>query len=232
MTGIKTVFIDIDNTLWHFTRNSDIALEETFHIFHCERWCHDYEYFHRRYELHNLRMWQLYNQGLVAKAVLMVKRFELALRDCGHNSDSMHLANDMNTTYLERLVMHHELVPGAVELLKYLHEQGYQVNALSNGFKGLQDMKLQAGGMNRYITHMILSEDCGITKPRLGIYRYAQQVIGCTPSTTVMIGDDPSTDIAGALAAGWRTIYLNLTGTPCSTAHHTVTHLLEIKQLL
>ncbi len=232
MIGIKTVFIDIDNTLWHFARNSDLALEETFGIFRCQQWCNRYDMFHESYERHNQLLWQLYNQGQVEKERLMVRRFELALRECGHCGDSATLATKMNSTYLERLVMHDELVPGAVELLQYLCSKGYQVNTLSNGFKGVQERKLAHGGMNRYISHTILSEDCGVTKPRAGIYRYAEQVTGCRAESTVMIGDDPQTDIAGALAAGWRAIYLNLNGMPCPEAHHTVSCLGEIKELL
>lgn len=232
VTGINTIFIDIDNTLWHFDRNSDLALHETFTTHQCQLWCNDYAMFHDSYESHNQRLWQFYNQGMVAKEVLVVKRFEQAIRECGRRGNSGELAALMNATYLERLIMHHELVPGAIELLEYLHGKGYQINTLSNGFKGVQEKKLEAGGMNRYITHTILSEDCGITKPRQGIYDYAQQVTGCEPQSTVMIGDDPSTDIAGALAAGWKTIYFNINGAPCPTAHHTVGSLLEIKKLL
>ena len=114
----------------------------------------------------------------------------------------------------------------------YLHNKGYELNVISNGFKGVQERKLEAGGMNRYIKHVILSEDCGITKPRPGIYDYAMQVCGAKPSSIVMIGDDPTTDIAGALNAGWRTIYFNTRSIDCSEAHHTVSSLLSIKDLL
>ena len=123
-------------------------------------------------------------------------------------------------------------MPGAVELLQYLKEKGYQINVISNGFKGVQERKLEAGGMNRFITHVVLSEDCGITKPRPGIYEYAMSLCGAKPQEIVMIGDDPTTDIPGALNAGWHTIYLNINNIPCPTAHHTVSSLMEIKNLL
>ena len=103
---------------------------------------------------------------------------------------------------------------------------------ISNGFKGVQEKKLEAGGMNRYITHVVLSEDCGVTKPRQGIYDYAMRLCGARPEQIVMIGDDPTTDIPGAHDAGWDTIYLNMRGIDCPLAHHTVTSLLEIKNLL
>ena len=81
---------------------------------------------------------------------------------------------------------------------------------------------------------MVLSDDCGITKPLPGIYDYAQQVCHCSPETTLMIGDNPETDIAGAKRAGWSTIYFNLRGIEPigDTADVTVTALEQIEELL
>ena len=232
MGKVSTVFLDIDNTLWWFSRNSDKALADTFAIVGADQWCADYEHFHDTYEVINLELWQQYSLGLVEKPVLEVRRFAHTLEACGYKGNSQLLGRCMNDIYLKQLVTHDELVPGAVELLEYLHGKGYELNVLSNGFKGVQEKKLEAGGMNRYISHVILSEDCGVTKPRKGIYDYAMAQCGCTPDETVMIGDDPGSDIAGALAAGWLTIYLDLRGEPCPDAHHSVKRLLEIKEIL
>ena len=233
MEGITTVFIDIDDTLWWFSRNSEVALETTFRLMGCSEWCHDYKAFHDHYEHFNHDLWQLYNHGGIKKEVLEVRRFEQALeasKNCCDDVDE--LAAAMNTCYLDQLIKNHHLMPGAVDLLQYLSGKGYQINAISNGFKGVQERKLEAGGMNRYITHLVLSEDCGITKPRRGIYDYAMQLCGAEPQQIVMIGDDPTTDIAGALGAGWRTIYLNVRDEACPSAHHTVSSLLEVKEIL
>lgn len=233
MKGITTVFVDIDDTLWWFSRNSEIALATTFRLMGCGEWCDSYEAFHDRYEHFNHQLWQLYNQGGVEKEVLEVRRFEQALEASRYCCDDIdELAAAMNTCYLDQLVRNHHLVPGAVELLQYLHGKGYEINAISNGFKGVQERKLEAGGMNRYITHLVLSEDCGITKPRRGIYDYAMSLCGAKPEQIVMIGDDPTTDIAGALGTGWKTIYLNTRGIACPEAHHTVGSLMEVKELL
>ena len=233
MQQFTTIFFDIDNTLWWFSRNSELALETTFRLMGCDNWCKNYQVFHDHYEHYNHELWQLYNQGGVEKEVLEVKRFEQALEASNYCCDDVdELATAMNSCYLDQLVKNHHLLPGAVELLQHLHNKGYQINAISNGFKGVQERKLADGGMNHYITHVVLSEDCGITKPRPGIYQYAMELCGAKPQNIVMIGDDPTTDIPGALNAGWHTIYLNINNIPCPTAHHTVTSLLEIKNLL
>jgi len=231
--GITTVFVDIDDTLWWFSRNSELALASTFRLMGCGEWCANYDAFHDHYEHFNHELWQLYNKGGVEKEVLEVRRFEQALEASHYCCDDIdELAAAMNTCYLNQLVQNHHLVPGAVELLQYLHGKGYEINAISNGFKGVQERKLEAGGMNCYITHLVLSEDCGITKPRRGIYDYAMNLCGAQPEQIVMIGDDPTTDIAGALGAGWETIYLNTRGIACPEAHHTIGSLMEVKELL
>ena len=231
--GITTIFVDIDDTLWWFSRNSELALASTFRLMGCGEWCANYDAFHDHYEHFNHELWQLYNKGGVEKEVLEVRRFEQALEASHYCCDDIdELAAAMNTCYLNQLVRNHHLVPGAVELLQYLHGKGYEINAISNGFKGVQERKLEAGGMNRYITHLVLSEDCGITKPRRGIYDYAMSLCGAQPEQIVMIGDDPTTDIAGALGAGWKTIYLNTRGIACPEAHHTIGSLMEVKELL
>ena len=56
---------------------------------------------------------------------------------------------------------------------------------------------------------MVLSDDCGITKPFRGIYDYALQQCGVDASHAVMIGDEPEADIEGAHNAGLPTIYYN-----------------------
>ncbi len=233
MQQITTVFIDIDDTLWWFSRNSEVALETTFRLMGCGNWCKSYDTFHDHYEHFNHELWQLYNQGAVEKEVLEVRRFEQALEASHYCCDDVdELASAMNSCYLNQLVRQEHLMPGALELLQYLHDKGYEINTLSNGFKGVQERKLEAGGMNRYITHVVLSEDCGITKPRRGIYDYAMSLCGAKPEEIVMIGDDPTTDIPGAKNAGWKTIYLNTRNVPCPIADHTVESLLDVKKIL
>ncbi|MCF0204597.1 MAG: hypothetical protein HUK12_04780 [Muribaculaceae bacterium] len=75
-TGIKAVFVDIDDTLWWFGKNSEIALKHTFGIFHLERWC-SYERFHDLYRAHNGRLWERYHHGEIGKDFLLSERFRL-----------------------------------------------------------------------------------------------------------------------------------------------------------
>lgn len=231
---VQTIFLDVDDTLWWFTENSKVALEQTFHDYGGDFWPCDYDAFHAVYLQHNDQLWDQYHHGLIAKEVLVTERFKRTLVEVGCDSECDELALLMNDHYLAVLAQQPTLLPGARHLLEYLMARGYDVNVLSNGFKGVQQQKLVSGGIDHLVHHVVLSDDCGITKPLPGIYDYAQQVCHCSPETTLMIGDNPETDIAGAKRAGWSTIYFNLRGIEPigDTADVTVTALEQIEELL
>lgn len=231
---VQTIFLDVDDTLWWFTENSKVALEQTFHDYGGDFWPCDYDAFHAVYLQHNDKLWDQYHHGLIAKEVLVTERFKRTLVEVGCDSECNELALLMNDHYLAVLAQQTTLLPGARHLLEHLVARGYDVNVLSNGFKGVQQQKLVSGGIDHLVHHVVLSDDCGITKPLPGIYDYAQQVCHCSPETTLMIGDNPETDIAGAKRAGWSTIYFNLRGIEPigDTADVTVTALEQIEELL
>ncbi len=232
--GITTVFLDVDDTLWWFTENSKVALDHTYHKFHLDDWCGSYEDFVAIYRAKNVELWHKFHHGEISKEYLQRERFRYVLEKAGYQGSGDELGAAMNEEYLDYLSRLPKVVPGAKKLLAYLQGKGYDVNALSNGFKGLQDRKLQSGGIDGYINHLVLSDDCGFTKPMRGIFDYALSVTGSTAGSTVMIGDDPDADIAGAHDAGWKTIFFNIrdtdsTGVPCDAE---VKELGEIENLL
>ena len=201
---ITTIFLDVDDTLWWFTENSKVALEEAFYDFGGDYWPCDYDTFHKVYLKHNNELWDLYHHGLIERDVLKAERFRRTLTELGCDSECGDLASRMDEHYLAVLAQQTKLLPGARHLLENLNAKGYDVNVLSNGFKGIQQQKLVSGGIDHLIHHVVLSDDCGITKPLPGIYDYAMQVCNTTPEASLMIGDNPETDIQGAHQAGWR----------------------------
>lgn len=231
---IVTIFIDVDDTLWWFTENSKVALRRTFDDFGGDFWPCDYDAFHKVYLLHNEELWDLYHHGKIEKDVLVAERFRRTLVDVGCDSECDEMARRMNEHYLDVLAQQPTLLPGARHLLEHLQSRGYDVNVLSNGFKGVQQQKLRSGGIDHLIHHVILSDDCGVTKPLPGIYDYAMRVCKAQAATSLMIGDNPETDILGAHQAGWRTIYFNLRGVEPEqgSADAVVTTLSQIENLL
>lgn len=232
--NVTAIFIDLDDTLWWFSANSRVALRLTYDHFGMCRFEPDFNKFEEIYESRNSELWHEYHHGRIERDYLMVERYRHVLQQVGYDGDPTATGSAMNAHYLDVLAEQPLVVPGAKSLLEALHRHGYQVNVLSNGFAGVQQRKLRSGGLEHLVDNVVLSDDCGITKPLPGIFDYALQRCNVAAGNVVMIGDDPDTDIAGAHRAGWRTIYYNAKHRPAvaHTATLEVASLAEIEQLL
>lgn len=209
--GIKTVFVDLDDTIWWTAENSKVAMRMLFAEAGLERLC-AYGQFYELYMAKNDELWEMYHYGKIGREYLLLERFRYVLEAFGCEGDLQALSDRLNGRYLDILSAQSRLVPGARELLEYLNGR-YDVNVLSNGFKSVQWRKLRSAGVDHLVRKIVLSEDCGVTKPLPGIFEYALRECGASAAATVMIGDNYDADIVGAHNAGWRTVFFNLKGT-------------------
>lgn len=231
----KTLFIDLDDTIWDFRANSKLALRQVYGEFSLDRVFAGYEQFQTFYMEANHQLWEEYHHNRVTKDFLIVERFARPLRQVDSPlSDDMSFIMSLNDRYLDVLAQQNTLVPGALDLLDYLTAKGYPLYILSNGFAEVQARKLQSGGIDRYFKRLILSDEIGITKPDRRLFDYALQVVGSTAADTAIVGDNYDADILGAMNAGWRAIYFNRDNLPVIGAqpHYMVTALEQLKSIL
>ncbi len=230
--NIKTVFVDLDDTIWDFTANSKVAMKQVYAKYGLEKQC-PYDVFIECYLRHNTELWTLYHHGKITKDFLISERFRVAFEECSISFPDETFPAKFNNDYLETIVQCDKIVDGAKELLEHLNRRG-KVYVLSNGFKNLQYRKLVSGGLDGYISKLVLSDDIGVTKPDRRLFDYALEVVGGQADSTVMIGDNYDADILGAFNAGWKTVFFNRTGLQPepNVADLTVTSLLEILKYL
>lgn len=229
---IRTVFIDLDDTIWDFTANSKVAMREVYAKYGLGVQC-PYERFIESYLKHNADLWTLYHHGQISKEYLISERFRVAFEECGIRINDPSMPMNFNNDYLETIVLCDHVVDGARHLLEHLRRRG-PVYVLSNGFENLQYRKLRSGKLDKYIDKLVLSDDINVTKPDRRLFDYALQVVGGEAATTVMIGDNYDADILGAKNAGWRTIFFDRRGDIADTpaADLVVTSLSEIESYL
>ena len=180
---ISTVWVDLDDTLIDFRTNAAAALTSMWreepllqHLFATpELWAGRYEHF-------NLALWDQYNRGEIEREYLRMERFRRPLVEAGlPDAEARATSVRYDPLYLDFLAQGRALMPGAMDLVKWLRTRRVTIGCLSNGFKEVQIRRL---------------------------YDYAMQRAGDTdPSHHAMIGDNPSTDIAGAIGAGWHALY-------------------------
>lgn len=234
---IKVVWLDLDDTVIDFLTNSRLALERLWreepiinsHFATPGLWV-------ETYERHNHALWDAYARAEVTRPYLRLQRFRLPLMEGGaSDTDATAAARIFDTLYLDHLADERTLVPGALDLLKWLRSQDVIIGCLSNGFKEVQFRKIANCGLEPYFDLVVLSDDIDVTKPALPLYRHAGERSGFTdPAAHLMIGDNAATDIAGAVNAGWQAIHFlpSASCTPSTLTPHIVTRLDAIRPLI
>lgn len=116
-------------------------------------------------------------------------------------------------------------VPGAREMLRELRGCGYAVAVLTNGWSPLQQRKLALLGFEG---PTIVSGDIGVQKPDVAAFDILVSALGTPRDGCWYVGDDPKSDIEGALDAGLQAVWLDDEGAvyperaakPTLTIHH------------
>lgn len=233
--SIEWVWIDLDDTLWDFATNSVDSLRVIYerHGLNCfyptaDSWI-------KRYLHHNHELWAQYNVARISREYLQEQRFLRPLLEAGCPADEAEsLTAILHRDYLDVLGDHSLLIDGADELLDTLHEKGFKVGIISNGFKEVQYRKLRSSGIDNKIDCVVLSDEIDINKPDRRLFDYALAKAGTSAGKSLIIGDNPDTDITGGVAAGWHTIYFNRDGknSPATGCPCTVTSLREITTMI
>jgi HAD superfamily hydrolase (TIGR01549 family) len=86
----------------------------------------------------------------------------------------------------------------------------YKTGILTNGFKVLQRQKINKYRLADHVDFTLVSEEVGYHKPDPRIFEQALQLAdSALPAETLYVGDNPVTDIQGALNAGITPILMN-----------------------
>lgn len=207
------LFIDFDDTLYDTKGNAVISLAEMFEHFQLNKYFDDPEFFYSEYWKSNVELWDRYAKGEISRDYLIVERFRRPLSKGKGLNPSKEFCLKVSDVFLEYCSNKSGLVANAMDLIKYLKSKGYRMHICSNGFHEVQYKKLHACGLFEYFDTIILSEDAGYNKPDVRFFEYALKKSGAEKSKTLMIGDNLSTDIKGAINAGIKTMYFNRKGT-------------------
>ncbi|PCH68488.1 MAG: noncanonical pyrimidine nucleotidase, YjjG family [Bacteroidales bacterium] len=227
----KHIFFDLDRTLWDFNKNSEVSLNQLFRDYQLQSIFGSFLFFKSRYEYHNGKLWNAYYQKRIKKEDLMYRRFYLTLKEAGKND--LDLAKEIAKDFIEITPLQTVTLPNAHQILEYLKTKKYQLYIITNGFNEVQAKKLQNSKLDAYFTEVITSEDAGANKPTPQIFEYAFNKSGAVANNSLLIGDDLSTDIAGAKRVKMDQIYFN----PHRINHKDeptfeISDLLEIKNIL
>ncbi|HTE51943.1 MAG TPA: HAD-IA family hydrolase [Kofleriaceae bacterium] len=100
-----------------------------------------------------------------------------------------------------------EPLPGAVPVLEMLRARGYRLVLLTDNPPETQRRKLELAGLTAAFDAIVFSREHGAEKPDVAAFEVAAGPGGAA-ARTVMVGDNPYRDAAGALEAGYRRAFL------------------------
>lgn len=213
------LWFDLDDTLWAMTDNSTGVLRSLWTEIPVirkaypegpDKWL---DVYHRV----NAELWRDYAKALISRPHLRLERFARPLVEGGiPRKEAESASGRLDGIYLDLLGSCPGLLPGARELLEKVEASPLRKpGIISNGFKEVQHRKLVSSGIEKYFSAVILSDDIGITKPDRRIFDHALAVTATRAEDSIIAGDNPLTDILGALQAGWgRAIWFNPSDAP------------------
>lgn len=205
----KSLFIDLDDTVWAFSQNAEDTFREVYQLFGFDRYFESFEQYYFLYKKRNAELWIEYGNGEITKEELNEKRFAYPFRAIG--IENPELFRDYSETFFARIPLKNKLMPHAREALDYLAGR-YRLFVLSNGFRELQEQKMRSAGVLDYFEKVILSEDIGVHKPHLDLFHFALSAAHTQQKEALMIGDSWEADIVGAREAGIHQLYYNPSG--------------------
>jgi putative hydrolase of the HAD superfamily len=138
----------------------------------------------------------------------------------------------MSFDYLDILPNKKSLFPYTMEILDYLKAKGYQMHLITNGFESVQFKKIENSNIAPYFKEVITSEASNSLKPNKEIFEYALQKSNAKLEESIMIGDNQSADIQGAINIGMDSVFVNhINAVPTVPATYTITHLKELENI-
>ena len=223
MKHINDIFWDLDHTLWDFDRNSDLTFNKILNENNIKV---DVSLFLKTYHPINRKYWDLYRLNKVSKAHLRYYRLLDTFKElCVEVSDDQ--INKLSVDYINHLSDFNYLIPNALTILENFHSN-YNMHIITNGFKEVQNKKLEKSGLSKYFKTITISEDVGFKKPSKEIFLQAIARANAIIENSVMIGDNFNADIIGSKSVGMKAIYYNFH----KINEHQLGGVLEINNLL
>ena len=221
---MKHIFFDLDHTLWDFEKNSEAALRILYKEFELGNELRSFQSFHTAYKKINGELWALYGKGKLEKSQLRVKRFHDTLLKFEVNNRP--LAEQLATGYVETSPYQTNLFPNTHETLSHLQDEGFEMHIITNGFKEIQNIKLENSGIRDYFDVIVCSEDVGKHKPAREVFSTALERANANSKESLMVGDNYQADVLGAERSGICAVLFDP-----KQQHKTGTHEWHIKDL-
>lgn len=210
LTDVKTIFIDIDDTLYQYEPCHKYALnccaKAAVTDYNFKISGDEFKNIYREYR--NNVTDRLYPQGVCrSRLVAFMEMFAYMKLDNSYN-----LALIFDKLYWDKLISYIELEDTAKNMLEGAYKRQITVVAVTDMTTKEQVQKINKMGLEKYINYIITSEMAGAEKPDKKIFQYALEISKADINTTIMIGDNMEKDGIGAQNMGIKFYHVKRNG--------------------
>lgn len=147
----------------------------------------------------NRQLWVYLDRGEITREKLYVMRFARLFEIYPFFKS----AEEVAPWFLEQLARAADPQEGAAHLLKRLQSSGVRVFTASNGIGSVMNGRVEKAGLSRYLAGRFAADDVGAMKPSHAYFDHIFRHSGETDlRRTLMVGDNPVTDVNGAVDYG------------------------------
>jgi 2-haloacid dehalogenase len=206
MAKYEYILLDADNTLFDFDYSEKMALGDTLARFGYPMT----EDHHRAYHQANKALWKAFERGEIPQEEILNRRFRGFMDLMGGDFDSA----AMNDYFMDRLIAHGRLLPGAEEFCRSLYGHATLV-IVTNGVARVQRGRLERSPIQELFAGVFISTELGCQKPSGAYFDAVCQALPLPDRRrAVLVGDSLTSDIQGGHNAGIDTIWYNPEGRP------------------
>lgn len=204
----KIILLDIDDTLFDYSKTASYAIKKVFEDFGYfnKNNISEFEEIKKEYNTINYLLWRKLEIGEIDMDTLKIERFKMLFEKMKIDYN----IKDFSRQYLKRMGEGAFLFEGAKKLCEYLYKK-YKLGIITNGMKEVQYSRVNNSTIGKYIDKIIVSDDVGISKPNAEIFEYALKEMGHNnKKDVIMVGDSLTADIQGGINFGIDTCWVNL----------------------
>ena len=155
-------------------------------------------------------LWRGLESGTVRLEDLNLLRWSGLVDRAGLDADP----DDLGRSYLHELGRTGSLYPGAREMLESLAAT-HRLGMITNGYSEVQRARMEVFDFGHLFDVVTISSEIGIAKPDPDFFAPTMADLGDPdPATVLVVGDSLSSDIAGAVNAGFDSCWYNPHGKP------------------
>jgi len=201
-TDYKYWIFDLDHTLMNFDKSSQKAFYDTCDYFEIEN---NRLHFFSSFTKNSFELWKQLESGKITRDFLRLERFKKIFAEFKYVGD----ANSWSKKYLEGLCSSADFYDGAIELVRYLKNDGIQIGVITNGIGHVQKARLSGSFLLEASDFILTSDPPFRPKPAPDLFLEAlSKWSPVSPEQVLMVGDNFQCDVLGASSVGMGTCWL------------------------